>query len=123
MRPRGAEWNQRQLASRLVVIKAEIQRHDGQALGIRIGHFDDVASGDNRGDLLGIGHLAIRAAHHAMLAGDRVFILTLGGLASARNILHAHACSSPSTTEIQSPYPSSAMRERGTKRRAAEFMQ
>ena len=65
----------------------------------------------------------LRAAHHAMLAGDRVLILTLGGLASARNILHAHACSSPSTTEIQSPYPSSAMRERGTKRRAAEFMQ
>ena len=31
--------------------------------------YDDVASGDNRGDLLGIGHLAVRAAHHAMLAG------------------------------------------------------
>ena len=116
---------ERQLASRLVVlvIKAEIQRHDSQALGIRIGHFNDVAGGDDRGDPLGIGHLAVRAAHHAMLAGDRVLILTLGGLASARNILHAHACSSPSTTEIQSPYPSSAMRERGTKRRAAEFMQ
>lgn len=92
LRPRGAEWNQSvSSASRLVVIKAEIQRHDGQALGIRIGHFDDVASGDNRGDPLGIGHLAIRTAHHAMLAGDRVLILTLDGLASARDILHAHA--------------------------------
>ena len=83
----------------------------------------DTACGDDFLDLFAIGHLAIGAAHHAMLAGDRVLILTLGGLASARNILHAHACSSPSTTEIQSPYPSSAMRERGTKRRAAEFMQ
>ncbi len=34
-------------------------------------------------DPLGIGHLAVRTAHHAMLAGDRVLILTLGGLASA----------------------------------------
>ena len=87
---RGME-PERQLASRLVIIKSEIQRHDSQALGIRIGHFNDVAGGDDRGDPLGIGHLAVRTAHHAMLAGDRVLILTLGGLASARDILHAHA--------------------------------
>lgn len=75
----------------ILIIKSEIQRHDSQALGIRIGHFNDVAGGDDRGDPLGIGHLAVRTAHHAMLAGDRVLILTLGGLASARDILHAHA--------------------------------
>ena len=75
----------------ILIIKSEIQRHDGQALSISICHFDDVASGDNRSDLLGVGHLTIRATHHTMLAGNRPLILTLGRFASARDILHAHA--------------------------------
>ena len=89
---------ERQFASRLVilVIKAEIQRHDSQALGIRIGHFNDVAGGDDRGDPLGIGHLAVRAAHHAMRPATVRSLLRRVGCASSSPVIAITPCADPS---------------------------